>query len=251
MSLPATQIPGFPPGFPFPFPPSTPTIGALIPNSGPTSGGNPVLILGSGLANASSVTFGGTPAGILFQDPVGLLIIVMAPAHAAGTVPVVVTNAGGSSAPAMYSYVAPAAPTVISLIPTSGPTTGGTPFTIVGSHLTGASVTFNGVPATGVVVDPTGTVLTGLTPAGAAGNVPVVVTTPGGSTTVTGGFTYVAPPGPVVILLAPITGPVAGGTAFTIVGSNLTGASVTFNGVPATGVVVDPTGTVLTGLTPA
>ncbi|MFF8993333.1 IPT/TIG domain-containing protein, partial [Streptomyces sp. NPDC014983] len=122
---------------------------------------------------------------------------------------------------------------------------------IVGSNLTGASVTFNGVPATGVVVDPTGTVLTGVTPAGAAGNVPVVVTTPGGSTTVTGGFTYVAPPGPVVILLAPVTGPVAGGTAFTIVGSNLTGASVTFNGVPATGVVVDPTGTVLTGLTPA
>ncbi|WP_416484213.1 IPT/TIG domain-containing protein [Streptomyces sp. CL12] len=251
MSTPVVQIPGLPAGFPFPFPPSTPTIGALVPSFGPASGGNLVLIVGSGLANASSVTFGGTPASILFQDPIGLLIIATAPAHAAGTVPVVVTNAGGTSAPAMYTYLAPAGPVVLSLIPTSGPTTGGTPFTIVGANLTGASVTFDGVAATGVVVDPTGTIVTGVTPAGTAGNVPVVVTTPGGSATVAGGYTYVAPAPPVALSLVPATGPAAGGTPFVLVGSNLTGASVTFNGVAATGVVVDPTGTIVTGVTPA
>ncbi|MYR22138.1 hypothetical protein GTW63_28090 [Streptomyces sp. SID6137] len=52
-------------------------------------------------------------------------------------------------------------------------------------------MTFNGVAATGVVVDPTGTIVTGVTPAGTAGNAPVVVTTPGGTATVAGGYTYV------------------------------------------------------------
>jgi histidinol dehydrogenase len=52
-------------------------------------------------------------------------------------------------------------------------------------------VTIGGVPATSVAVDVTGTVLTAVTPAGVAGNAEVVVTTPAGSVTVTGGFTYV------------------------------------------------------------
>lgn len=62
---------------------------------------------------------------------------------------------------------------------------------ITGSSLGGAVVTFNGVAATGVSVNASGTALVGFTPAGALGNVPVVVTTPGGSTTVAGGYTYV------------------------------------------------------------
>ncbi|GAA1905647.1 IPT/TIG domain-containing protein [Streptantibioticus ferralitis] len=247
MSTPALQIPGFPTGFPFP---GAPSIGLVVPMSGPAAGGNPVLILGSGLANASSVTFGGTPATILFQDPIGVVIIVLAPAHAAGTVPVVVTNAGGTSAPAMYTYLPPMAPVVVSLTPITGPVTGGTTFTIIGTNLTGATVTFNGVAATGVTVDPTGTILTGVTPVGAAGNATVVVTTPGGSTTVAGGFTYVAVLPPVATTITPITGPVAGGTPFVIIGSNLTGATVTFGGVPATGIVVNGAGTVLAGVTP-
>ncbi|MGW7003092.1 IPT/TIG domain-containing protein [Streptomyces sp. NPDC054933] len=249
MSTPALQIPGFPAGFPFP---GAPSIGLVIPMAGPAAGGNPVLILGSGLANASSVTFGGTPATILFQDPIGLLIIVDAPAHAAGTVPVVVTNASGSSAPAMYTYLLPSPPVVFTLSPNTGPISGGTTFTIIGSNLTGATVTFNGVPATGVTVDPTGTILTGVTPAGAAGNATVVVTTPSGSTTVAGGFNYVvALPPPVAVSITPITGTIVGGTPFVIVGSNLTGATVTFGGTPATGIVVNVGGTVLTGVTPA
>ncbi|MGW5346468.1 IPT/TIG domain-containing protein, partial [Streptomyces sp. NPDC004050] len=73
----------------------------------------------------------------------------------------------------------------------SGTIAGGTPFVITGANLTGASVTFGGTPATNVVVTANGTVLVGLTPAGAAGNVAVTVTTPSGSATVTGGFTYV------------------------------------------------------------
>jgi hypothetical protein len=180
-------------GFLLPGLPATPSIGLIVPSSGPTSGGNAVLILGSGLANAVSVTFGGTPATILFQDPMGLVIIALAPAQAAGTVPVVVTTASGSSAPGMYTYLGAQPPVVLALNPTTGPATGGTAFTIIGANLGGATVTFNGNPATGVNVDPTGTVLTGVTPAGTVGNATVTVTTAGGSVNVPGGFTYTTP----------------------------------------------------------
>ncbi|WP_285509729.1 IPT/TIG domain-containing protein, partial [Streptomyces sp. NBRC 13847] len=65
---------------------------------------------------------------------------------------------------------------------------GGTAFTITGTNLTGASVTFNGVAATSIVVNGGGTSLTGTTPAGTPGNAPVIITTPTGTTTVPGGY---------------------------------------------------------------
>jgi hypothetical protein len=63
----------------------------------------------------------------------------------------------------------------------------------------------------------------------------VVVTTAGGSATKAGGFTYVA--APTVTTVTPSSGPIAGGTAITIAGTNLTGATVTIDGKPATNVV--------------
>ncbi|MEU7056129.1 IPT/TIG domain-containing protein [Streptomyces sp. NPDC046197] len=229
-----------------------PTLFAAVPGFGPTTGGNTVLLLGANLAGATSVTFGGTPATILSQDPFGFLITVTAPPHTAGNVPVVVTTPAGPSSAANYTYVAPPVPpppTVVGITPPSGPTSGGTPFTIVGTNLTGASVTFGGVPATNVNVTG-GVVLTGLTPPGAAGSVAVQVTTPAGSVTVPGGFTYVVPAPPTATSIVPATGPVTGGTPFVITGSNLSGAQVTIGGVAATNVVVDPTGTFVAGLTP-
>ncbi|MHB9858389.1 IPT/TIG domain-containing protein [Streptomyces sp. YIM S03343] len=230
-----------------------PTLFAAVPGFGPTAGGNPVMLIGANLGGATSVTFGGSPATIVFQDPFGVLILVTAPPHAAGNVPVVVTTPAGVSNPTNYIYVGPIVPpppTVLGITPTAGPTTGGTPFTIVGTNLTGATVTFDGVPAVGVNVVG-GVVLTGITPPHAAGNVPVVVTTPAGSASVAGGFTYVATPPPTAVSITPAVGTAVGGTPITIVGTNLTGATVTIGGVPATGVVVDVTGTVLTAVTPA
>ncbi|NBM17905.1 IPT/TIG domain-containing protein [Streptomyces sp. GC420] len=240
-------LPGLLPGL------GSPTLFAVVPGFGPTAGGNQVLLIGANLSGATSVTFGGTPATILSQDPLGIFLTVRAPAHAAGNVAVVVTTPAGASGPANYTYIGPPAPqppTVLALSPQSGPTTGGTPFAIVGTNLTGATVTFDGVAATNVNVL-AGVILTGVTPPHAAGNVPVVVTTPAGSATVPGGFTYLAPTPPTATSITPTSGPVAGGTPFAIVGSNLTGASVTVGGVAATGVLVDATGTVLFGITPA
>ena len=79
------------------------------------------------------------------------------------------------------------APTIATVSPSSGPTSGGTPITITGTNLSGATVTIGGAPFT--VVTDNGSTITGNTPAGTAGLANVVVTTAGG--TVTGGFTYV------------------------------------------------------------
>ncbi|WP_133916184.1 IPT/TIG domain-containing protein [Streptomyces sp. NBC_00582] len=238
----------------FPLPPilTQPTLIAAVPGFGPVSGGNVVLLVGTNLGGATSVTFGGVPATIIAQDPLGVLVTVIAPAHAAGNVPVVVTTPAGASSPANYTYLPAVTPPPIALAitPASGPVAGGTPFTIIGANLTGASVTFGGVPATSVNVIG-GVILTGVTPAHAAGLVTLQVTTPGGTTTVPGGFTYVGPAVPTAAAILPTSGPAAGGTPFAITGSNLSGATVTIGGVAATNVVVDPTGTVLAGITPA
>ncbi|WP_329143869.1 IPT/TIG domain-containing protein [Streptomyces sp. NBC_01456] len=230
-------------------PPPGPTVTALVPNTGPTTGGTAFAITGTGLTGAT-VTFNGVPATGVSVNPAGTLLTGITPPGPAGNVPVVVTTPAGSAiVPGGFTYTAPP-PVATSITPASGSATGGTAFVISGSSLNGASVTFNGVPATGVAVNAAGTSLVGFTPAGVVGTVPVVVTTPTGSTAVPGGYTYTPPPPPVATSITPTSGSTAGGTAFVISGSSLNGASVTFNGVPATGVAVNAAGTSLVGFTP-
>nr|WTA00834.1 IPT/TIG domain-containing protein [Streptomyces sp. NBC_00857] len=235
----------------FPFPPTPPVLIAALPASGPTTGANQVLLLGVGLTPATGVSFGGTAATIVSQDPFGFLTVVTAPPHAAGAVLVTVTTAVGTSNGVNYTYAAPPSPpTATSITPASGPASGGTAFTIAGTDLSNAIVLFGALPATGVVVNAAGTSLTGVTPPGVPGNVTVTVITLSGTTVVPGGFTYLTP-APTATAIIPATGPAAGGAPFVIIGSALTGATVTIGGNPATGVVADPTGTVLFGTTPA
>lgn len=85
------------------------------------------------------------------------------------------------------------APILTSLTPTSGPVEGNTTLSLSGtSFVSGAGVTFNGVP--GVVTFENDKKLTVVTPAGAAaGPVNVTVTNPGGKTsTLPNAFTYVS-----------------------------------------------------------
>ena len=86
-------------------------------------------------------------------------------------------------------------PTITSLAPRQGPTSGGTEVVITGTNFTGATaVTFGGVAATSFKVD-SDTQITAVAPAGTAGNANVVVTTDFGTTddTAADDFTYVAP----------------------------------------------------------
>ncbi|GAA2596633.1 IPT/TIG domain-containing protein [Streptomyces tubercidicus] len=243
--------PTLPPALP-PLPlPAGPVLLGVVPASGPAAGGNTVQLVGLGLGGATSVLFGGTSATVVGQDPLGLTVTVLAPAHAAGTVQVTVTNAAGTSNPASYLYLAPGVPVAAAITPNEGPTAGGQPFALVGSNLQGGTVTIGGNAATVLGTDPTGSALFGVAPAGppAGGNVPVVVTTAGGTATVPGGYTYLPLPPTVTGTVTPSSG--SAGGAFTIVGTNLFGASVLFGAAPATGVTVNPTGTTVTGTVPA
>lgn len=101
--------------------------------------------------------------------------------------------AGLTSADSAPFGVAMPAPSVTSINPPSGPATGGTPVTILGSFFTGATaVTIGGAPATNVTVV-SATQITATTPAGTAGARNVAVTTSGGMATGAGLFTYTEP----------------------------------------------------------
>jgi IPT/TIG domain/Carboxypeptidase regulatory-like domain len=99
-----------------------------------------------------------------------------------------------------YLAAAPVpAPTIATVSPASGSVTGGVVVTITGTNLTGVTaVSFDGVAGT-ALTPVSATQLTVATPAHAAGAVDVAVTTPGGTATSVGAFTYqpVVPPGPV------------------------------------------------------
>jgi hypothetical protein len=84
-------------------------------------------------------------------------------------------------------------PIVNAISPATGSTFGGTAVTILGGGFdSGVTVTIGGAAATNVAVGGT-TSITATTPQHAAGAVDVVVTQNGGSTTLTGAFTYVPP----------------------------------------------------------
>jgi hypothetical protein len=88
-----------------------------------------------------------------------------------------------------------AGPAVVSITPSFGPTVGGTPVTITGSGLTGAtSATFGAAPASGLVVVGDTTITCCTPPAVTPGFVDVCVTTPDGSAALEDGFEYISPP---------------------------------------------------------
>lgn len=222
-----------------------PTISAVAPTKGPTTGGTSVTITGTHFTKASSVKFGGKAATTVTVVSPTKITAITPSSSAAGVVSVSVTTPGGTVVdPTSFTYFY-AAPRVSTVTPTTGPTTGGTTVTITGTHFsTVTSVTFGGTPATTVtVVRSTGsTKLTATTPAHGAGTVAVAVTNRGGTYTDATAFTFVTPK-PNLISVTPATGTTAGGTVVSISGHFLTTpSSVTFGGAAATNVtVVSPT----------
>ena len=86
-------------------------------------------------------------------------------------------------------------PTVAGVAPATGPEAGGTVVTVTGTLLFSPVVLFGGAGAAVTTVAEDGTSVECTSPAG-VGAVDVVVTTPGGSVTTAGAFTYEAPPPP-------------------------------------------------------
>ena len=137
---------------------------------------------------------------------------------------------------------------ITSVTPLQGSILGGTQITINGTNLAGTTaVKVGGVTCTNLqVLSPT--LVKAVTPAGSAGVVPISVITAAGTLFAPSPFTY----GQLSISsVSPNPGPFSGGTAITITGSFLNGAtSVKVGGVPATNVVT-VNSTTVTAVTPA
>lgn len=147
------------------------------------------------------------------------------------------------------SYTTPP-PSIVSIVPASGPLSGGTVVTLEGSQFqNGADVVVGGVRVSSVSVTDLSTMVI-VTPPHSAGFAKVAVCNPDGQgATVPNGFTFVDPVPLTVDILVPRSGPVEGGTAFALFGAGFSvSATVTFGGQPATSVVV--TATRISGVTP-
>ncbi len=217
-----------------------PTIASFIPGSG--GSGTAVVITGTNLSGATMVSFGGAATSSFTVNSNTQITAVLGIGNT-GTVSVT-TRGGTATSTGSFTWVA--APTVASISPSSGPPTGGTSITIIGTgFVSGVTVTIGGTAATGVIVaSPTS--ITAVTPVGTAGLQNVVITTPGGSATLAGGFTYVAAVsgggpggggGPPPITLTPTQTPTPTPTPVSGTGSAYVGGIITTTGVftqPAT-----------------
>ena len=252
-SAPSTQV-----SYTVPGGSTAPTITSVSPTSGPTTGGTLITITGTNFATGATVRVGGALAtGITLVSSTQLRATT--PAGSAGARDVQVTNSSGSSATraGAFTYTATSTtPTLTSVSPTSGPTTGGTTITLTGTNfVSGATVRVGGVAATNVVFS-SATQVTARTPAGTAGARDVQITNPNGqSATRAGAFTYTTSTTPTLTptltSVSPTSGPTTGGTTITLTGTNfVSGATVRVGGVAATNVAFS-SATRVTARTPA
>ena len=148
------------------------------------------------------------------------------PAELAGTsVDVTVTTPSGKSATsAADQFTYNPVPVVTGLSPNSGNVAGGTPVTITGSGLTGATTVMFGTTSASSYTVSSSTSIAVSSPAQAAGAVAVTVTVPGGTSATSPADLFTYEPGPSVTAVTPVTSLLAGGTPVSITGTNFTGA---------------------------
>jgi len=218
---------------------AAPTVTAVSPSIGASTGGTIVAITGTGFTGTTAVKFGSTAATSFTVDS-PTSITALAPSGT-GTVDItVVTTIGTSATSAAYQYTFEMVPAVTSINPASGPATGGTTVTITGANFTGlTTVMFGGASAASFTLN-SDTSITATSPAGSAGTVDIVVTTPAGTsaTSAADQFTYQA--APTVTAVNPSDGVTTGGASVTITGTHFTGATtVDFGTTPATGFTIN------------
>ncbi|WP_280352582.1 IPT/TIG domain-containing protein [Nocardia abscessus] len=207
---------------------AAPTLTSVVPNSGPTTGSDTVVLTGTGFTGTTAVRFGPNSA-VSFSVVSDSLISAVAPAGIAGPVAVTVTTAGGTSNGVTYAYVT--APTLISLAANSGPAAGHTTVVLTGTGFTGASgVRFGTVPATSFTVI-SETEIVAVAPGRPAGPVAVTVATPGGTSN---GAVYTYLPAPAIAAIHPSQGPASGGTIVILAGTGFTGAGTVRFGTATT-----------------
>jgi hypothetical protein len=191
------------------------------------SAGDSIMINGVNFTNASTVSFGGTPAAS-YQVISSTKIKATVNAGTSGNVEVIAPNGIDS----LKGFVFYAPPTIAGVTPDSGST--GTPIMITGKNLySTTSVSFGGTQAQSFTVL-SDSVLQAVVAGGASGN--VSVTTEIGSTFISG-FHYFIRSSPVISSFSPAFG--SPGSAIIINGLHFTGTqAVYFGNVPAASMTV-------------
>ncbi|MFI5491332.1 IPT/TIG domain-containing protein [Actinoplanes sp. NPDC051859] len=170
--------------------PPAPTVTELTPATGPTYKTTPVVVTGTGFTGATSVTVDGS--AVKFSVVSATQLKLTLPVHAAGTVTLRVTTAGGpSTVDGTFTYVAPPAPVITALSAVTGSTKTATAVTITGTGFTNATAVLVGSTKL-TFIRVSDTQLKVSVPGRAASTVAVTVTTPGGTSAGTP-FTFVAP----------------------------------------------------------
>jgi len=194
-----------------------PRVTLVTPGEGPAAGGTAVTIEGEGFVPGAVVRVGGFQA-LEVTVHTAERITATTPEGQSGPVEVVVVNPDGQvgSLPAGFYYTPP--PVVIRLDPASGTIDGGEWTVVHGSGFrAGAQVRFGLRDAAQVQVLDAARIRA-RTPLHEIGRVAVTVTNVDGySDTLPDAFEFIPPPR--IQSVAPASGPVAGGTEVTIVGS--------------------------------
>jgi hypothetical protein len=216
-----------------------PTLSAVSPPIGHTSGGRTITITGTGFLTGATVSIGGSNcASVSVASSTSLTCVTTA--HSAATVDIVLTNGDlqQSTLVGQYTYTAVPAPSLISISPAIGNPAGGTYVTLTGSGFQlNAVVTVGGGTCTSPSVLSQSS-MTCFTPAHAAGTGTVVVTNTDTQTgTLTDGFTY--QDSPTVSSILPSGGSPNGGTNVLVTGTNfVNGSTVTIAGLTCTNPVI-------------
>lgn len=206
----------------------------VTPADGSTTGGEAVVITGSGFRDGVGVRVAGRESPLVEVLNDRKLRVILPPG-----LPGDATVEVGSAidvpyrAEGLFTYVERPPRVIMAVRPTVGSLSGGTAITIVGTGFEpGARVVVGGERATDVeVLDSTR--ITAMTPAHEEGIVDVVVRNPGMPTAVLpGAFQFV--PGPTLTGMDPVDLPELGGVRVTVWGTGFApGVEVTLNGLPA------------------
>ncbi len=212
---------------------SPPSVASIVPDHGPTVGGNLVVIDGSGFGAAPTVTFDGTGATVVSSTDTS--ITVTAPAGQ-GAVIVVVTAGSQISGGLTYTYDPP---TLAGIAPAAGLTTGGGQVVLTGTNFGLTPIVMFGA-LTAPVLTATQSSITVTAPAG-SGRVPVVVTI-AGQTSNSLTYTYQTPEPPAFTSAAATTFTIDSSGTFTIRASGPPDPSIVETGALPGGVTFTDNG---------
>lgn len=211
---------------PTPFSYLPPSLTAISPANTSTAGGTRITLTGDNFGLSPSVYIGGRRCDAVLRDPVtphSAISCLVPEGQGTGlAVEVVVAGQRNTDGPS-FNYDPPS---ISSISPASGPTTGGNPITLTGSSfgqtprvvVGGASCTLTGAVTSSRVVC--------VAPAGQGASVPVSITVAGQQTS--SAYGYQAPN---IASISPANAPTSGGVRLTVVGSNFgTSPRVTVDG---------------------